>query len=75
MDYGFEINSAAHERLADFRRQADAHRLAAMVLAQRRQTRRRFSVVLIWLGQRLTQWGQQLERRHQVLDVLHDAAM
>ena len=74
MDYGFEINSAAQERLADFRRQADQHRLATLVLAQRRQTRRGFSVVLIWLGQRLTQWGQQLERRQQVLDVLHDTA-
>ena len=75
MDYGFEINSAAHERLAYLHEQADQHRLATMVLAQRRQTRRRFSVALIWLGQRLTQWGQQLERRHQVLDVLHDTAM
>ena len=75
MDYGFEINSAAQERLAYLRQQADQHRLAYAVLAQRRQTRRRFSVMLIWLGQRLTQWGQQLERRHQVLDVLHDTAM
>ena len=75
MDHGFEINSAAQERLADFRRQAEDHRLARVALAQRQQPRRRFSIALIWLGQRLTQWGQQLERRHQVLDVLHDTAM
>ena len=75
MDYGFEINSAAQERLAYLRQQADEHRLALAVLAQRRQNRRGFSVVLIWLGQRLTQWGQRLERRHEVLDVLHDTAM
>ena len=75
MDYGFEINSAAQERLAYLRQQADEHRLATLVLAQRRQTRSGFSVVLIWLGQRLTQWGQQLDRRQQVLDVLHDTAM
>jgi hypothetical protein len=75
MDYGFEINSAAQERLAYLRQQADQHRLASTVLAQRRQNRRWFSIALIWLGQRLTQWGQQLERRHEVLEVLHDTAM
>jgi hypothetical protein len=75
MDYGFAINSAAQERLAYLRQQADQHRLAYTVLAQRRQTHRGFSVMLIWLGQRLTQWGHQLERRHQVLDGLHDTAM
>ena len=75
MDHGFEINSAAQERLADFRRQAEDYRLARAAKVQRRQTRRGFSAVLIWLGQRLTQWGQRLERRHQVLDVLHDTAM
>ena len=75
MDHGFEINSAAQERLADFRRQAEDYRLARAAKAQRRQTRSGFSVALIWLGQRLTQWGQQLERRRQVLDVLHDTAM
>ena len=74
MDHGFEINSAAQERLADFRRQAEEYRLARAAKAQRRQTPRRFSTALIWLGQRLTQWGQRLERRHQVLDVLHDTA-
>ena len=75
MDHGFEINSAAQERLADFRRQAEEHRLAMRVLAQRRQTRGGFSTALIWLGQRLTQWGQQLQQRRKVLDVLHDTAM
>jgi acyl-CoA reductase-like NAD-dependent aldehyde dehydrogenase len=75
MDHGFEINSAAQERLADFRRQAEDHRLARAAKAQRRQSPRWSSVALIWLGQRLTQWGQRLERRHQVLDVLHDTAM
>ena len=75
MDYGFEINSAAQERLADLRQQADQHRLAQLVLAQRRQTRGGFSAALIWLGQRLTQWGQQMQRRHELLDVLHDTTM
>ena len=74
MDHGFEINSAAQERLADFRRQAEEHRLARAAKAQRRQSPRWSSIALIWLGQRLTQWGQQLERRHQVLDMLHDTA-
>ena len=74
MDHGFEINSAAQERLADFRRQAEDYRLARLASAQRRQNRRTISLALIWLGERLTQWGQQLERRHQVLDVLHDTA-
>ena len=75
MGYGFEINSAVQERLAYLRQQADQHRLAHTVLAQRRQTRHWPSVALIWLGQRLTQWGQRLERRQQVLDVLRDTAM
>jgi hypothetical protein len=75
MDYGFEINSAAQERLAYLRQQADQHRLAYAVLAQRRQTRHWPGGALIWLGQRLTQWGQQLQRRQEVLEVLHDTAM
>ena len=75
MDYGFEINSAAQERLAYLHEQADQHRLAMLVLAQRRQTRGGFSAALIWLGQRLTRWGQQMQRRREVFDVLHDTAM
>jgi hypothetical protein len=75
MDYGFEINSAAQERLAYLRQQADEERLARLVLAQRRVRRRWSSTALIWLGQRLTQWGQQLQRRQEVLDVLRDTAM
>ncbi len=75
MDHGFEINSAAQERLADFRRQAEDYRLARVAKAQRRQSPRWSSVALIWLGQRLTQWGQQQQQRHERLDVLHDRAM
>ena len=75
MDHGFEINSAAQERLADFRRQAEDYRLARLAKAQQRQTRSAVSITLIWLGQRLTQWGQQLERRRKVFDVLRDTAM
>ena len=75
MDYGFEINSAAQERLAYLHQQADQHRLAQLVLAQRRQAGGGFSTALIWLGQRLTQWGQQMQQRRKVLDVLHDTAM
>jgi hypothetical protein len=74
MDHGFEINSAAQERLADFRRQAEEYRLARVAKAQRRQSPSWSSVALIWLGQRLTQWGQQ-QQRHERLDVLHDKAM
>ena len=75
MDYGFEINSAAQERLAYLHQQADQERLARVASAQQRQRRRWSSVVLIWLGQRLTHWGQQLQRRHEILDVLRDTAM
>jgi len=75
MDYGFEINSAAQERLAFLHQQADQHRLAQLVLAQRRPPRPWFSSALIWLGQRLTQWGRHLQRRHEGLEVLRDTAM
>ena len=75
MDYGYEINSAAQERLAYLHQQADQERLARLVLAQRRRTRRWSSTALIWLGQQLTRWGQQLQRRQEVLDMLRDTAM
>jgi hypothetical protein len=75
MDYGFEINSSAQERLAYLHQQADQERLARVALAQQRQTRRWSSAALIWLGQRLTHWAQQLQRRQDILDVLRDTAV
>jgi hypothetical protein len=75
MDYGFEINSAARERLAYLHQQAEQEQLARVALSQQRQTRRWSSVALIWLGQQLTHWGQQLQRRQDILDVLHDSAV
>jgi hypothetical protein len=75
MDHGFEINSAAQERLADFRQQAEHYRLAKLARAQRRPASPWFSTGLIWLGQRLTQWGRQLQHGHEGLDVLRDTAM
>ena len=75
MDHGFEINSIAQERLADFRQQAELHRLAKVARQQRQQTKPWFSTTLIWLGQRLTQWGQRLQHRHEALEVLRDTAM
>jgi hypothetical protein len=75
MDYGFEISYAAQERLASLLQKAAQERLVYRALAQRRRTRPWSSAALIWLGQRLTNWGQQLHRRYEVLDVLSDTAM
>lgn len=75
MDFGIDLNFAAHERLAYLRQQAEQDRLAYRFLAQQRGTVDWLSAALIWLGQSLAQWGTQLQRRRKGLDILSETAM
>ena len=65
MFYGFDFGNAAKERHEDLIQQAELNRLARRVMyhqAPQSLWNRWSSAVLIWSGQQLIGWGQQLER-------------
>lgn len=62
---GIELGHEARERHNDLLRQAAAHRLAQTTKQAKTyhyERTRWSSAALIWLGQHLIGWGQQLQR-------------
>lgn len=62
----YQLEILAIEHIRDLRREADQDRLAASARTAAPATPKRIAAgTLIWAGQRLTYWGNQLQREYQ----------
>jgi len=68
---GYVAWLVCRERNRDLLREAERYRLVRQALPARQQGRF-YSRVLIWLGQRLVDWGRHLQERY---DVVVDASV
>ncbi len=53
-----------YERYKEFLREAEKERLIQQVLAGREKRDAFYRVALAWLGRRLVEWGESLQRRY-----------